>query len=53
MDVATNNRHVKHIKPGDSARVRSALVRLLTTYIPLERDARELNEATMWNILLL
>jgi putative transposase len=52
MEVSMNKRHVKHIKPVDSAQVRSALVRVLTTYIPLDVDARDLDEATAWNILL-
>ena len=47
-----NKRHVKHIKSVDSAQVRAALVRLLTTYVPLDWDARDLDEATAWNILL-
>lgn len=47
-----NKRHVQHIKPVDSAQVRSALVRLLMTHIPLDWDARDLDEATAWDILL-
>ena len=47
-----NKRHVKHIKPVDSAQVRSALVNLLTTHVPLDLDARHLDEAVAWNILL-
>ena len=47
-----NKRHVKHIKPVDSTQVHSALVSLLTTHLPLDLDARDLDEATLWDILL-
>jgi hypothetical protein len=47
-----NKRHVKHIKPADSAQVHSALVSLLTDSLPLNLDARNLDEATLWDILL-
>lgn len=47
-----NKRHVKHIKPAASAQVHSALVSLLTDTLPLDLDARDLDEATLWNILL-
>ena len=46
-----NKRHIKHIRPVDSAQVRWALV-LLTTHVPLDLAARNLDEATLWNILL-
>lgn len=47
-----NKRHVQHVKPVDSTQVRSALVRVLMTYIPLDWDARDVDETTAWNILL-
>lgn len=47
-----NKRHVKHIKPVDSAQVHSALVSLLTETLPLDLDARDLDEETLWDILL-
>jgi len=47
-----NKRHVKHIKPVDSAQVCSALVRLLIDTLPLDLDARDLDEETLWNLLL-
>lgn len=47
-----NKRHVKHIKPVDSAQVRSALVSLLTDTLPLDLEARDLDEETLWDILL-
>ena len=47
-----NKRHVKHIKLVDSAQVHSALVRLLTDTLPLDLDARDLDEETLWDILL-
>lgn len=47
-----NKRHVQHIKPVDSAQVHSALVKLLADQLPLNLHARDLDEATLWNILL-
>lgn len=47
-----NKRHVQHIKPVDSTQVRAALISLLTDVLPLDMDARDLDEATAWNILL-
>lgn len=47
-----NKRHVKHIKPVDSTQVHSALVSLLTDTLPLDLDARALDEETLWDILL-
>ena len=47
-----NKRHVKHTKPVDSTQVHSALVSLLTDTLPLDLDARDLDEETLWDILL-
>lgn len=47
-----NKRRVKHIKPVDSAQVHSALISLLTDALPLDLDARDLDEETLWDILL-
>jgi len=47
-----NKRHVKHLRPVDSAQVHSALVSLLTAHLPLDLAARNLDEATLWTILL-
>ena len=47
-----NKRHVQHIKPVDSTQVRAALVNLLTDTLPLDLRARDLDEETLWDILL-
>lgn len=47
-----NKRHVKHTKPVDSTQVHSAMVSLLTDTLPLDLDARDLDEETLWDILL-
>ena len=52
MEVSVNKRHIQHIKPVDSAQVRSALVSLLLDALPLDLDARDLDEETLWDILL-
>jgi hypothetical protein len=52
MEVSMNKRHVEHIKPVDSVQVRSALIGLLTDALPLDLDARALDEQTLWDILL-
>jgi hypothetical protein len=52
MEVSMNKRHVKHIQPVDSAQVHAALVKLLRETLPVELDARALDEETLWDILL-
>ena len=47
-----NKRHVQHIKPVDSAQVHAALVDVLTQHLPMDFDARDLDEETLWDILL-
>lgn len=47
-----NKRHMKHIKSVDSTQVHSTLVSLLTTHLPLDLDARDWDEETLWDILL-
>ena len=47
-----NKRHVKHTKPVDSTQVHSALVSLLTDTLPLDLEARDLDEEMLWDILL-
>jgi hypothetical protein len=47
-----NKRHVQHIKPVDSLQVHSALVSLLSDTLPLDLKARDLDEETLWDILL-
>lgn len=47
-----NKRHIKHTKPVDSAQVRSALISLLIDTLPLDLEARALDEETLWDILL-
>ena len=47
-----NKRHVQHIKPVDSAQIHSTLVPLLTDTLPLDLDARDLDEETLWDVLL-
>lgn len=47
-----NKRHVQHIKSVDSLQVHSALVSLLTDTLPLDLKARDLDEETLWDILL-
>lgn len=47
-----NKRHVKHIKPVDSTQVHATLVSLLTDTLPWDLEARDLDEETLWDILL-
>lgn len=47
-----NKHHVKHIKPVDSAQVRSALISPLIDALPLDLATRDLNEEPLWDILL-
>ena len=47
-----NKRHVQHIKPVDSAQVHAALVGVLTKHLPMTLNARDLDEETLWDILL-
>ena len=47
-----NKRHVQHIKPVDSTQVHAALVGLLIQHLPMNLNARDLDEETLWNILL-
>ena len=47
-----NKRHVKHIKPVDAVQVRSALISPLIDALSLDLDARDLDEETLWDMLL-
>ena len=47
-----NKRHVKHTRPVNSAQVHRALQDILQTHVPLEIDARDLDEASLWDILI-
>lgn len=47
-----NKRHVKHTRPVNSAQVRNALLHLLTTYVSLEVQGRDLDEPRLWEILI-
>lgn len=47
-----NKRHVLHIKPVDSVQVHAALVGVLTKHLPIDLNARDLDEETLWDILL-
>ncbi len=47
-----NKRHVQHTKPVNSAQVRRALEHLLTTYLSLDIQGRELDAPMLWDILI-
>lgn len=44
--------HVQHTKPIHPAQVRAALLEILQTHVPLGINARDLNEASLWDILI-
>ena len=47
-----HKRHIQHTKPVHSAQVRAALLDILQTQVPLEIDARDLDEEMLWDILI-
>jgi len=47
-----HKRHIQHTKPVHSAQVRTALQDILQTQVPLEIDARDLDEEMLWDILI-
>ena len=47
-----NKRHVKHTKAIPSVQVRTALLELLETQLPLGIAGRQVDDATLWDILL-
>jgi len=47
-----HKRHIQHTKPVHSAQVRAALLDILQTHVPLEIDARNLDEPMLWDILI-
>ncbi len=47
-----NKRRIQHTEPVNSTQVRAALVDTLQTYLPLDIDGRNLDEATLWDILI-
>jgi hypothetical protein len=52
MEVSMNKRQVQHIKPVDSVQVHAALVPVLTRHLPMDLNAHDLDEETLWDILL-
>jgi DDE family transposase len=47
-----NKRQIKHTKPIQSLQVRTALLNLLAAQLPLGIEGRDLDDATVWDLLI-
>jgi putative transposase len=47
-----NKRHIQHTKPVQSAQVRTALLTILEPHLPLGIEGRNLDDETVWDLLI-